>query len=159
MLLILNDIAGSEIVLILVFILIFFGSKSIPGLAKTLGKTIRQVKDASAEIQSEIKKSADGMKGDMNLDAIIKDTAEDIRRPLDQYAQDIDDTMKYTPPNKNSTLNAEEIEEAEDLNSSEEPDAVVDSNPTKSTEQSNNEGVPEEVKMGDSTPESSEDQD
>ena len=36
MLLILNDIAASEIVLILVFVLIFFGSKSIPGLAKTL---------------------------------------------------------------------------------------------------------------------------
>ena len=67
MLLILNDIAASEIVLILVFVLIFFGSKSIPGLAKTLGRAIRQVKEASSDIQSEIKKSADGMKGEMNL--------------------------------------------------------------------------------------------
>ena len=54
MVLILNDLAGSEILLILVFVLIFFGSKSIPGLAKTMGRTIRQVKDASADIQNEI---------------------------------------------------------------------------------------------------------
>jgi len=67
MLLIFNDIAGSEILLILVFILIFFGSKSIPSLAKTLGKTIRQVKEASTEIQNEIKKSAGDIKGDLNL--------------------------------------------------------------------------------------------
>ena len=102
MLLILNDIAASEIVLILVFVLIFFGSKSIPGLAKTLGRTIRQVKEASSEIQTEIKKSADGMKGEMDLKGIIEETAEEVRRPLDQYAHDIEDTMKYTPPKKNT---------------------------------------------------------
>ena len=71
MLLIFNDIAGSEILLILVFILIFFGSKSIPSLAKTLGKTIRQVKEASTEIQNEIKKSAGDIKGDLNLKNLI----------------------------------------------------------------------------------------
>ncbi len=57
MILFLSDIAGSEILLILVFILIFFGSKSIPGIARTFGRTIRQIKDASQELQSEIKKS------------------------------------------------------------------------------------------------------
>lgn len=115
MLLILNDIAGSEILLILVFILIFFGSKSIPGLAKTLGRTIHQVKEASSEIQSEIKKSADEMRGEMNLKGVIEETAEEVRRPLDQYAQDIDDTMKYTPPNKRTKLKAEAVEDVEDL--------------------------------------------
>ena len=88
MLLILNDVAGSEILLILVFVLIFFGSKSIPGLARTLGRTIRQVKDASADIQNEIKKSGADMKKDLNLGGIINETAEDIKRPLDQYAQE-----------------------------------------------------------------------
>jgi len=50
MVLIFNDIAGSEVLLILVFILIFFGSKSIPTLARTLGKTMRQIKEASSDL-------------------------------------------------------------------------------------------------------------
>lgn len=105
MLLILNDVAGSEILLILVFVLIFFGAKSIPGLARTLGRTIRQVKDASAEIQNEIKKSGNDMKKDLNLKGLLDDTVEDIKRPLDQYAQDIDNAVKYQAPrNKNSAI-------------------------------------------------------
>ena len=53
----LNDVAGSEIIVIILVVLIFFGSKSIPGIAKTLGKTLYQIKNASAELQNEIKKS------------------------------------------------------------------------------------------------------
>ena len=39
-LLFLNDIAGTEILLILVFVLLFFGSKSIPNIAKTMGLSL-----------------------------------------------------------------------------------------------------------------------
>lgn len=111
MLLIFNDIAGSEIMLILVFILIFFGSKSIPTLARTLGKTIRQVKDASSDIQNEIKKSAGDMKGDLNLKGILEDTVEEVKRPLDQYAQDIDNAVKYESPRKKVVQAPVELEE------------------------------------------------
>ena len=104
MLLILNDVATSEILLILVFVLIFFGSKSIPGLARTLGRTIRQVKDASNEIQNEIKKSGGDMKKDLNLTGILKETEEAITRPMDQHISDIDEAIKYVPPNKNSHI-------------------------------------------------------
>lgn len=97
MVLFLNDIGTGEVVLILVFILIFFGSKSIPGLARTLGRTIRQIKDASADLQSEIKKSSQELKGDLNLQELIDDTKRDVQRPLDQYAADIEDVMKRKP--------------------------------------------------------------
>ena len=99
MVLIFNDIGGGEVLLILVFILIFFGSKSIPGLARTFGRTIRQIKDASADLQSEIKKSSSEMTKELNLNEIIDDTRRDIQRPLDQYAADIEDVMKRTPTN------------------------------------------------------------
>jgi sec-independent protein translocase protein TatA len=105
MLLFLNDIAGSEILLILVFILIFFGSKSIPGIARTMGKTMRQIKDASQEVQNEIKKSGMDMKKDLDLTGIIRETSDDIRKPLDQMAVDINEAMDtsrkpYTPPRR-----------------------------------------------------------
>ena len=44
-------IGGSEIIVVLLFIVIFFGSKKIPELAKGLGKAMREVKDASNEIK------------------------------------------------------------------------------------------------------------
>ena len=97
MVLFLNDVATSEVLLILVFILIFFGAKSIPGLARTLGRTIRQVKDASAEIQSEIKKSSSEMKKDLNLDQLLEDTANDIKRPLEEHKKDLENAVKYDP--------------------------------------------------------------
>ncbi|WP_073281147.1 Sec-independent protein translocase subunit TatA/TatB [Hymenobacter psychrotolerans] len=52
-LLFLGDIGGSELMLILVVILIFFGANKIPELARGLGKGIREFKDASREIRSE----------------------------------------------------------------------------------------------------------
>ena len=48
-----------EIFIILLFILLFFGSESIPSIARTLGRGMRQIKDATSEIQTEIRKSAD----------------------------------------------------------------------------------------------------
>jgi TatA/E family protein of Tat protein translocase len=43
----LGDIGGSEVMLIMVVILIFFGANKIPELARGLGKGIREFKDAS----------------------------------------------------------------------------------------------------------------
>lgn len=54
MLLFLGDLGGGEIMLIMVVILIFFGANKIPELARGLGKGIREFKDASREIRSEI---------------------------------------------------------------------------------------------------------
>lgn len=98
--LILNDIGTGEIILILLFILMFFGAKSIPGIARTFGRTIRQVKDASSEIQNEIRKSGNEIKGDLNLKSLIDDTVQDVKRPLDQYASDLDDAVKYEAPRR-----------------------------------------------------------
>lgn len=50
----LGDLGGGEIMLIVVVILIFFGANKIPELARGLGKGIREFKDASSEIRSEI---------------------------------------------------------------------------------------------------------
>ncbi len=52
------DISGGELLLIMVVILLFFGSEGIPGIARTMGRIMRQVRDASAEVQREIQKGA-----------------------------------------------------------------------------------------------------
>ena len=45
----------SEILLVLFLVLILFGSKKLPDLARGLGKGIREFKDATGEIQKEIR--------------------------------------------------------------------------------------------------------
>ena len=99
----LNDIAGTEILLILVFVLVFFGANSIPGIAKTMGRAIYQIKNASDDLKSEIKKSTGDIKKDINLKELIKETEEDIKLPMDQMMTDIEHTINYEPkkPKKN----------------------------------------------------------
>ena len=60
-------IGGPEIIVILLFILIFFGSKKIPELAKGLGKAMREVKDASNDIRKEIRDSTTKIKDDLDI--------------------------------------------------------------------------------------------
>jgi len=54
MFLLLGNIGGMELILILSVILIFFGARRIPELARGLGKGIREFKDASSGVRREI---------------------------------------------------------------------------------------------------------
>lgn len=54
LLLFLSGIGGTELILIIVVILLLFGAKKIPELARGLGRGIREFKDASSEIKREI---------------------------------------------------------------------------------------------------------
>jgi len=55
------NLGGGEIVLILFVILLMFGGKGIPSIARTLGKGIREFKDATSDIQRDIQKSTGGL--------------------------------------------------------------------------------------------------
>jgi sec-independent protein translocase protein TatA len=52
-----GGLGGTEVVLILFAILLLFGAKRIPELAKGLGRGIREFKDATKEIKSDIENS------------------------------------------------------------------------------------------------------
>jgi sec-independent protein translocase protein TatA len=81
----------------LVFVLVFFGANSIPSIAKTMGRAIYQIKNASDDLKSEIKKSTGDIKKDLNLKELIKETEEDINLPMDQMMTDIEHTINYEP--------------------------------------------------------------
>ena len=61
-LLFLGGLGMPEIILILLIVILLFGAKKIPELAKGLGKGIREFKDASKEIKSEIDKGLEDTK-------------------------------------------------------------------------------------------------
>lgn len=54
-----GNLSSGELILIFAVVLLLFGAKRIPELAKGLGKGIREFKDASAGIKREIEKDAD----------------------------------------------------------------------------------------------------
>ena len=55
-------IGGTEILFVILLVVMLFGSKKIPEIAKGLGKMMREVKDASNEIKREIKDSTKDIK-------------------------------------------------------------------------------------------------
>ncbi len=59
-------ISGSEIFIILVVVLVLFGAKKIPELAKGLGKGMREFKKATEDIKKEINESSNDIKKDIN---------------------------------------------------------------------------------------------
>jgi len=61
-------IGGPEILIILLFVVLFFGANKIPELARGLGKAMRELKDASNEIKKDIRDSSNKLKDDFDLD-------------------------------------------------------------------------------------------
>src|SRR5947208_9520496 len=53
------NLGGGEIILILALILILFGAKKLPELAKGLGSGIKEFKKATREVTDEIQHSVD----------------------------------------------------------------------------------------------------
>ncbi|MBU3659228.1 MAG: twin-arginine translocase TatA/TatE family subunit [Flavobacteriales bacterium] len=133
----LNDVGGSEILLIMMVVLMFFGSKSIPGIAKTLGKTLYEFRNATSELQNEIKKSGFDMKNDLKIENILKETTEPILQPMDQVFTDIENTVHYGATTQNSEIKPQDaaaeisennVEENSDLtNKSNEDESAPDS--------------------------------
>ena len=54
-----GSLGGSEIFLVLLAGILLFGAKKIPDLARGLGKGIREFKEASKEVQSELSNGSD----------------------------------------------------------------------------------------------------
>ena len=60
-------IGGSEIIIILFFIVIFFGANKIPSLARSAGKIIREIQDASDDVRKEIQKNSSDINDDFDI--------------------------------------------------------------------------------------------
>ncbi len=53
-----NGIGTTEIIIVAIFVLVFFGAKRIPELAKGLGQGIKEFRQASKDIKKEIEDSS-----------------------------------------------------------------------------------------------------
>ena len=74
-------ISGAEIFFILFVVVMVFGADKIPGIARGLGKGMRQLKDATDDIKREIQKSAD----------VDTDFTKNIRKEIDDVKKNVDE--------------------------------------------------------------------
>lgn len=77
-------ISGAEIFFIMFIVVMVFGADKIPGIAKGLGKGMRQLKDATEDIKQEIQKSADKQGIDTSF-------ADDIKNEIKKVKDNVDD--------------------------------------------------------------------
>jgi sec-independent protein translocase protein TatA len=77
-------ISGGEIFFIMFIVVMVFGADKIPGIAKGLGKGMRQLKDATEDIKQEIQKSAEKQGIDTSF-------TEDIKKELDEVKKNVSD--------------------------------------------------------------------
>ena len=85
-------IGGGEFFMIILVVLMLFGSDKIPEIARGLGKGMQQLKNATNDIKSEIHKSAD-------IDGLKKTFTEignegahtDIQSEIAKVKEDIED--------------------------------------------------------------------
>lgn len=75
-------IGGQEAILIILAIVMIFGAKNIPEIARGLGKGMRMLKDASNDIKTEITKTAEKQGLDTS---ITKDVKEELKKVKDEF--------------------------------------------------------------------------
>ncbi len=79
-------IGGGELILIILIALMLFGSDKIPEIARTLGKGMAQLKNATNELKSEIQKGVESQGLDTSmkeLTSTFTDEVEKVKSNLD----------------------------------------------------------------------------
>lgn len=95
-------IGGGELVFIIFIALMLFGSDKIPDVARTMGKAMAQLKNATNDIKSEITKSAEehgfdeGIKNltsgfNQEVDKLKEGLEANIQNPVDTVKKEIED--------------------------------------------------------------------
>lgn len=83
------NMGGGEIMLIMIAILLLFGGKKLPELARGLGKGIREFKDASEGVKREIHRNINAI--DIDEEDRKADESRSYREPEQDHSYSIHD--------------------------------------------------------------------
>ena len=81
--------SGGEMLIIVFFALVFFGADAIPGLARTVGKGMREFKKATDDIKMEFENHTAEIKQDLTkMSENIEKKGLDVKRRIDDELKD-----------------------------------------------------------------------
>ncbi len=96
-------IGGSELIFIILIAVMLFGADKIPEIARTLGKGMAQLKNATEDIKSEINKSAEANGID------IKSLSSGFTSEIDEVKHGFDKMIDNGVENITQNSNLDEI--------------------------------------------------
>ena len=79
-------ISSPELLFILFVAVLLFGTNKIPEIARTLGKGMRQLRDATSEIKEEINKSVEKSGIDTSL-------IDDVKQEIEKAKEGLEDPL------------------------------------------------------------------
>jgi len=84
-------ISGQEIIILALAVLILFGSKKIPEMARGLGKGMREFRKAADDIKRELNQSAPDIKSGLDdIGKNIKESSEELMDDFKKFKDDLD---------------------------------------------------------------------
>lgn len=93
-------IGGSEIIFIIMIVVMLFGADKVPDIARTLGKGMAQLKNATNDIKSEIHRSAE--ENGFDKKSLTGGFTEEIDNVKQGFNKMISDNTPESPLNINS---------------------------------------------------------
>ncbi|CUU03318.1 sec-independent protein translocase protein TatB [Candidatus Kryptobacter tengchongensis] len=99
-----DNIGFGELLVIALFILIFFGPKKIPDIARSLGKAVREFKKAMQDVQSEIQ-SVTGI--DLNSDLNLTSPQSEVKSVNETTIDDLKFVKDAQPAETNQIVSIE----------------------------------------------------
>ncbi|MFV8363255.1 Sec-independent protein translocase subunit TatA/TatB [Flavobacterium sp. ZT3P35] len=109
-------IGGGELIFIMFIVLMLFGSDKVPEIARTMGKAIAQLKNATNDIKSEIQKGAEANGFDSNS---LSDLTGNITSEINKAKENLlGDTNQFTDITGNITseINKAKVNLLDDTN-------------------------------------------
>ena len=86
--------SGGEILLILMAVLVLFGSDKMPGMARNIGRGMREFQKAADEIKSELANSTSDIRSEMNnIRSDIQDNISKTGNPITDIKNDLNSTI------------------------------------------------------------------
>jgi len=101
-------IGGGELILIVFVVLMLFGSDKIPDIARTMGKAMAQLKNATNDIKSEIQKGAEANGLDSKS---ITDITGNINQEINKAKENL--LKDAAPVVENAKIDIEKVENIE----------------------------------------------
>ena len=84
-------ISGQEIVILALAVLILFGSKKIPEMARGIGKGMREFRKAADDIKRELNQSVPDIKSGLDdIGKNIKESSEELMDDFKKFKDDLD---------------------------------------------------------------------
>ncbi len=85
---------GGEILLILLPVLVLFGAAKLPGIARGIGKGMREFQKAADEIKSEFANSTSDIRSEMNnIRSDIQDNVSQAKQTIDETKSEFNQPM------------------------------------------------------------------